>query len=260
MSNLRRRYVWRSIWLYRSRTFLIILSSAIGIFAFGLIIGASITLRTELPLRYREVDPASATLHVNGFDLPTVESIRRMPEVAVAEGRASVVIQYRNNNGEWHDLHLFALEDYPTNQVNRVYPWQGAWPPPNRQVLIERNSIGLMGKQVGESVLVENSLGNQRELPIVGLLHDMNQPPAQVTGVPYAYVTRDTLEWLGLPRNFNQLQILVAEGRYDKAHITRVAQAAADKLARDGLVVAWTEVPEPGKHLSKTFCPPSSSF
>ena len=89
ITHLRWRYVWRGIWLYRSRTLLIILSSAIGIFAFGLIIGAAITLRTELSTRYQEVNPASATLHASNFDLPTVDAIRRMPEVAVAEGRAS---------------------------------------------------------------------------------------------------------------------------------------------------------------------------
>jgi putative ABC transport system permease protein len=255
MSNLRWRYVWRGIWLYRSRTILIILSSAIGIFAFGLIIGAAVTLRTELPARYREVNPASAVLHVNGFDLSTVDSIRRMPEVAVAEGRTTVVIQYRNQAGEWHDIQFFALEDYTNNHVNMVHPWQGAWPPPERQMLIERNSLALTGAQVGESLLVENSLGDQRTLPIAGLIHDMNQPPAQITGVPYAYITRDTLEWLGLSRSFNQLQILVAEGRYDKAHITRIAQTAADKLMRDGLVVTWTEVPEPGEHFVEDFLP-----
>jgi putative ABC transport system permease protein len=131
--------------------------------------------------------------------------------------------------GEWHDLQLFALEDYNNNHVNMVHPWQGAWPPPDNQVLIERNSLGLTGAEVGESLLVENSLGDQRTLPIAGLVHDMNQPPAQITGIPYGYVTRDTLEWLGVDRSFNQLQLLVAEGRYDKAHITQVAQEAADE-------------------------------
>ena len=254
-SNLRWRYVWRGIWLYRSRTLLIILSSGIGIFAFGLIIGAAVTLSTQLSARYQEVNPASATLHVNGFDLPTVDAVRRMPEVAVAEGRTTVVIQYRGDDGIWHDIQLFALEDYTDNHVNKVYPWQGVWPPPDHEVLIERNSLALTGAQVGGSILVENSLGNQRTLPIVGLLHDMNQPPAQITGMPYAYVTRDTLEWLGLSRKFNQLQILVASGRYDKAHITQVAQDATDKLERDGLVVTWTEVPEPGKHFVEDFLP-----
>ena len=255
MSGLRWRYIWRGIWLYRSRTILIILSVAIGIFAFGLIIGAGATLRTELSARYQEVNPASTTLHVNEFDLPTVEAIRRMPEVAVAEGRSSRIIQYRQPSGEWHDLQLFALEDYTNNQVNRVRPWQGVWPPPDHQVLIERNSLGLTGAQVGDALVVENSLGDQRSLVIAGLVHDMNQPPAQITGVPYAYVTHDTLEWLGLPRSFNQLQILVAEGRKDKAYITRVAQAATEKLERDGLEVTWTEVPEPGKHFVEEFLP-----
>jgi putative ABC transport system permease protein len=255
MSGIRWRYIWRSIWIYRARTILIILSTAIGIFAFGLILGAALTLRTELSARYAEVNPASATLHVAAFDLPTVEAVRRMPEVAVAEGRTNVVIQYRNPQGEWHDLQLFALEDYTDNHVSMVRPWQGPWPPPDNQVLIERTSLGEVGFAVGDSLLVENSLGDQRRLPIAGLVHDMNQAPAPLTGIPYGYVTRDTLVWLGLPRTFNQLLFLVAENAHDQAYITEVAQRATDKLERAGLVVTWTEVPEPGKHFVADFLP-----
>ena len=46
--------------------------------------------------------------------------------------------------------------------------------------------------------MIETSQGDQRLVPITGLAHDMNQPPAQITGIPYGYVTRDTMEWLGL--------------------------------------------------------------
>lgn len=255
MTNLRWRYVWRGIWLYRTRTLLIILSSAIGIFAFGLIIGAATLLRDELGARYMEINPASATLFVRGVDLPMVESIRRMPEVAAAEGRAGVVIQYRNPTGEWRDLQLFALEDYAANQINIVRPWQGAWPPPDRQILIERNSLAQTGATVGGTLLLENRLGEQRAPVIAGLVHDMNQPPAQITGIPYGYVTRDTLEWLGLPRSFNQIQLLVTAGRMDKAHITQVAQAAEDKLERAGVMVIRTDVPNPGEHFIEDFLP-----
>jgi putative ABC transport system permease protein len=255
MTGLRWRYILRTLWLYRTRTLLIILSVAVGIFAFGLIAGAVYMLRTELPVRYQEVAPASAILHTSPFDLETVEAIRRMPEVAVAEGRTNTLLQYREPSGEWHDLQLFALEDYTDSRVNIVRPFQGAWPPPEDQALVERNSLSLTGLKLGDALLVENADGVQRNLPIAGLAHDMNQPPAQITGVPYAYVARDTLEWLGLPRSFNELHLLVAEGRYDKVHITRVAQAATDKLKRSGLIVYWTEVPEPGKHFIEEFLP-----
>ncbi|HXF61257.1 MAG TPA: FtsX-like permease family protein [Caldilineaceae bacterium] len=255
ITHLRWRYIGRTLWLYRARAMLIVLSVAVGLFAFGLIAGAGYMLRTELPARYQEVNPASAVLHTSPFDTETVEAIRRMPEVAAAEGRTVAMLQYQHASGEWRDLQVFALQDYTSSQVNMVRPYRGPWPPPDHQALVERNSLAIMGLAVGDSLLVENDAGDRRRLPIAGLTHDMNQPPAQITDVPYAYVTRDTLEWLGLPRTFNELHLLVAEGRLDKAHITRVAQEATDKLERSGLTVYWTEVPEPGEHFVEDFLP-----
>ncbi len=65
----------------------------------------------------------------------------------------------------------------------------------------------------------------------------MNQAPAQVTGVPYGYVSQDTLEWLGLRRGYNELHLRVLENQYDTQHINQVAQEAADKFERNGQVV-----------------------
>ena len=263
MHGLRWRYVWRDLRMHKTRTLLVILSIAIGIFAFAIIAGTATTLNTTLPETYQGVRPASATLHTSYFDDTQVDVVRHMPEVALAEGRSHVVAQYRNAAGEWHDIELFAREDYERdpavgdqgNQINIVYPSLGDWPPRERAMLIERNSLRLTDAVLGESLLIETNLGDQRLVPITGLAHDMNQPPAQITGVPYGYVTRDTMEWLGLNPNFNQLQLVVAENRYDKAYITQVAQEIADKLERSGVTVFWVEVPNPGEHFVMDFLP-----
>ncbi|MEZ4657128.1 MAG: ABC transporter permease [Caldilineaceae bacterium] len=253
--SLRWRYALRDLWRNKSRTLLVILSIAVGIFAFGLIAGTAGTLRTELPANYQAIQPASQVRYTAPFSEKMVESIRRMPQVAIAEGRTSVVVQFLLPDGTWHDLQLFALEDYNANRVNLVLPYRGAWPPPDHELLIERNSLFLTEAQVGDALLLETSDGHQRTLRIAGLAHDMNQPPAQITGIPYAYVNQDTLEWLGLPRTFNELQFVVTQDRFNKAHIDQVAQAAADKFEESGLPVGWIDVPEPGHHFVEEFLP-----
>jgi putative ABC transport system permease protein len=185
-----------------------------------------------------------------------VESIRRMPDVSLAEGRTSVTLRFWQRDSEaWHDVQLFMLADYEENQVNRVLPYQGVWPPPDRELLVERNSLFLTEAQIGDELLIETPDGRQRQVPIAGLTHDMNQAPAQITGVPYAYVNEETMDWLGQPRQYNELHLVVAEGRFDKPHILRVAQEATDKMERSGYTVFWTEVPEPGKHFVEEFLP-----
>jgi putative ABC transport system permease protein len=255
-STLRWRYAWRDLWFHKARTLVVILSIAVGIFAFGAILSAGNTLRNELRANYLAIVPASAKLHTSLFDDRMVESIRRMPGVALAEGRAGTTLRFwQRESSAWHDVQLFMLADYEVNEVNRVLPYQGEWPPPDRQLLVERNSLFLTEAQLGDELLIETPDGRQRHLRIAGLAHDMNQPPAQITGVPYAYVTEKTMDWLGLPHQYNELHLVVAEGRFDKPHILTIAHQAADKMERSGFTVFWTEVPEPGQHFVEEFLP-----
>lgn len=255
MTSLRWRYAWRQLWLNKIRSMLVILSIAVGVFAFAMIWGAASTLRRELPANYEAIHPASAVLHTSNFGDAMVDAVDRMPEVAVAEGRQKTLVRYVDGDGEWHDMELFSLDDYEDNRVNMVQPARGAWPPPEREILIERNSIALTGIRYGGTITLETSEGEQRTLAIAGLAHDMNQAPAQVTGVPYAYVSQDTLEWLGLRRGYNELHLRVLENQYDIDHINQVAQEAAEKFESAGHVVFWTEVPEPGTHFVQQFMP-----
>jgi putative ABC transport system permease protein len=249
-------YAWRDLWFHKARTLLVILSITVGIFAFGAIFGAANILRNELRAAYLAIQPASARLHTSLFDDEMVKSIRRMPEVALAEGRTSTVVRFwQPESAVWHDLQLFALADYEENNINRVLPYRGPWPPPDRELLIERNSLFLTETGVGETLLIETGAGTQRHLRVAGLTHDMNQAPAQITGVPYAYVSQKTLGWLGLPRQYNELHLVVAERAFDKTHTRQVAHDAANKMERSGYTVFWTEVPEPGQHFVEEFLP-----
>ena len=252
--SLRWRYVIRDIRLHFTRSLLVMSSIAVGIFAFSLILATASTLALQLPANYLGIRPAGAILHTSLIDDDVVESIRRIQQVGVAEGRRKIDAQFFTGR-EWQDIRLFALEEYEESRVDIVRPYQGAWPPPERQLLIERNSLFLTGAEVGDSLLIELSDGLQRTLPIVGLAHDMNQPPAQITGIPYAYVSTDTLEWLGLDRGFNEIHIVVNGDQFDKRHITTVAKEAGTKLEDMGATVPWTEIPEPGEHFVMDFLP-----
>ena len=234
MTRLRWRYAWRNLWSQKTRTAAVILSIAVGVFAFGAIAGATSTLISELPLNYQAIHPASLVLHTTPVDDELVHAIARMPEVAIAEGRLRVPVRYWKQGDGWHDMKLFALDSYTEQGVNIVRPSHGAWPPPEREMLVERVSLVLTGAEIGDALLLETESGQPRALPIAGLAHDMNQPPAQVTGIPNVYVSRDTLAWLDLPRDFNQIHIIVADNPLDKEHIDAVTRQIVDKLERTG--------------------------
>jgi len=207
MISPRWRKVLRDLWHNKTRTVIVVLSIAVGVFAVGMIVSTQIMLSNDLAVSYTATDPASAELYPAAFD-----------------------------------------DDYDDMRVHKLAPESGAWPPPKRELLIERASLPLTNAKVGDTIVVETPDGKQRQMRIAGLAHDMNKPPAQFVGTPYGYVTFDTLEWLGFSRDFNQLHIIVSENETDKDHIQAVADRVQDKIEKSGRTVYWIWIPEPGEH------------
>ena len=255
MSRLRLHLAWRILWSQKTRTLAVILSIAVGVFAFGIIGGAANALTRELPIQYRAILPASAILHTAPVGDATVDAVARMAGVATAQGRTIVRVRYQQPDGVWQDMQLLALDDYQDQTSDLILPWQGTWPPGDHELLIERNSLALTGVEVGQELTIEMASGLQRTLPVTGLIHDMNQAPAFITGIPFAYVSRATLPWLGLSRDFNAIYLRVAQDATDKAHIEAIALDAADRVAEDGHTVFRTEVPTPDQHFAMEFLP-----
>ncbi len=240
--------VWRDLWANKSRTALVIISIAVGVFSFGVIAGARTTLLREVNQGYLAINPASATLQTDPFDEQLVDAITRMPEVAEAEGRRTINARIKKGEDEWYDISMRALDDYDDIRVSMITPESGRWPPRDKELLIERSSLPLINAQVGDIVQIELSDGTLRDLPITGLVHDVSNPPGEMAGIASAFITRDTLTWLGSSSDFNQLLFTVAENELDATHIEQIAALVTDKMERGGREVYSTNIPTPGQH------------
>lgn len=248
MVSPRWRKVLRDLWGNKTRTLLVVLSIAVGVFAVGMIAGTQVILTRDLNNGYLEINPASASLNTAPFDDELVQTVRGMREVRAADGRRSVTVRVQTGPDEWGSLQLFAIPDFDDMRVNQITSLSGLWPPPTKGMLLERSSPLLTSAQAGATVVVEAPNGKLRTVEIAGIAHDINQPPAAFTGTSYGYITFDTLEWLGQPRNYNELNIIVAEHDTDKEHITAVANQVRDKVEKSGRSVGFIWIPTPHKH------------
>jgi len=267
MGNIRWRKVLRDIWGNKRRTLLVVLSIAVGVFAVGTVAQMQAIVSDDMMESHEAAHPASATIYTDQpFDDDLVEVVRRMPEVAEAEGRRSVVVRFQHpQDDSWYPLRLIAVSDYDDMRINIIQPeiefgpdpvrWPNpsTFPPPGKEVLIERTSL-LMASHglapnaaLGDSLLIETPSGKRREMRMAGLVYDIATGSAPWTGSAYGYVTLDTMEWLDLPRTYTALHLLVAGDRHDVAHIERVAREVEDRVERNGLEVVRTDIPAPGK-------------
>lgn len=253
---LRWRKSLREMWVYKSRTLLVVLSIAVGVFAFGTIAGAQELISRTLHDEYLAINPASALITTTtALDEPFIESVREMPGVAFAEGRRSVPVRLQVGPNEWNDMVLIVVDDYAHIAVNKILPYAGAWPPPERTVLIERKSLFLTNAAIGDTVRIKLPNGRFRTLPITGLAHDMNQPPTQISGIGFGYISEETLGWLEIPAGFDQLQLRVDGNTTDIAHIEEVTARVEDKIEKSGRLIRFTNIPEPDKHPAEDFLP-----
>lgn len=232
----------------RTRTALVVLSIAVGVFAFGTIMAGLTVIRREVRESFLATNPASATITTEPFDEELVEAARRLPGVAQAQGRRAVAARLQVGPQEWQDTVLYVLPDDGATEVGIVRPAAGAWPPPDRALLLERASLGKARAALGETVTLALPGQRARRLPIAGLTHDLSLPPAVIAGQAFGYITFDTLEWLGGPGGYNQMSFVVEGDRTDEAHIRAVAARVERLIERSGREVLNTDVPTPLQH------------
>jgi putative ABC transport system permease protein len=242
--------VLRDLWGNKARTVLVVLSIAVGVFAVGMIAGSQDVFTRDLNGSWASASPAHAVLFTAPFDDELLWMVRNMDGVREVDGRRSIYLRFKTDpeTEEWRDIQLFAYPDYDDIRVQKVQSERGAWPPPEDQVLIERASLAWMGVEVGDPVIVEAPNGKLRELRIAGVTHDVSQMDASWIDAAAGYIGPETLEWLGMPRSFDELNLIVAGDQLDQEHVTRVAKEVQDRVEKSGRIVYGTWIPTPGKH------------
>ncbi|MGD9148016.1 MAG: ABC transporter permease, partial [Anaerolineae bacterium] len=222
MLSTRWRKILRDLWGNKTRTLLVVLSIAVGVFAVGMIAGSQVIFTRELNQSWMAVNPYDAQIFAAPFDDELLGTVRNMPQVEDADGRRSFAVRFKTDpqDDQWRNLQIYTVADYDDIRVLEILPEYGAWPPPDQEILIERASLEWMGVQVGDLLTVETPSGKVREVPVAGVVHDVNSMAASWTGWPAGYVSPDSLAWFGISPGFDELNIIVAGASKDEPLIS----------------------------------------
>jgi putative ABC transport system permease protein len=259
MLDPRWRKVIGDLWSNKTRTLLVALSIAIGVFSVGMIAEGRERMLRGLTDPFLAGNPFSAAIStVESFDEDLVTAIERIDGVEVAEGSKSVTVRMNVGPDQWETLQLRAIRDFDDIRVSRMDLEYGPWPPPDNTMLIERSALSDMlgvNVNVGDTLLIETLDQEQRQIPVVGVVHDLHVAPTFIFGVYYGYITDETLEWLGESRDFNSVRFMVDRERmFDEEFVTQVSYDVRDKIERSGIEVAQMFIPpEPGRSPIVTF-------
>ena len=253
MMTSRWKKVWADFWSNRGRTLLTIVTIAVGTLAVGFNSNLGLYMNESMDSDYLSANPSEAEVYAGPLNDDMVKQAREVPGVDTVEGFSSASARIVRPDGTYVNINFTALEDPAELTLNFLKPAAGEISLPhygNKETIMDASAMSL-GYQPGDIILVELRNGKRRELKFAGYMH-------AVTGFPYnlaqqvnAYVTPDTLEWLGGDTSsYDMLAISVSENQTDQEHVTSVAQAVADRMERSGATVYFVNVYQPGHHFA----------
>src|SRR5689334_9296715 len=244
--------VWADFWSNKSRTFLTIITIAVGVLAVGFNSNLGQYMAESMDKDYLSASPSEATVYAGPLDDDMVKIAREVPGVDAVEGRASTSAKVVRPDNKKISIQFTAAKDPGHTTLNQLKPALGetSLPPLGEKEIIVDASAKSLGYKSGDKITVELGDGKHRELTLAGYMHDVTGFPFSFTNTMSAYVTPKTLEWLGGSRNYDSLAISVAEKQTDQDHVTKVAQAVADRVERAGATIYFVSVYQPGHHFA----------
>jgi putative ABC transport system permease protein len=244
--------VWADFWGNKSRTFLIIITIAVGVLAVGFNQNLGLYMAESMDGDYLSASPSEATVFAGPLDDDMVKIAREVPGVDAVEGRRSTSATVVRTDDQKVSIQFTAIEDVSQMTLNRLKPALGETTIPalgEKQIIVDSSAQSL-GYQIGDKIVVELGNGRLRELTFAGYMHDVAGFPFNFSQAMNAYVTPKTLDWLGGSPFYDSLAISVAEKQTDQDHVTKIAQAVADRVERAGATVYFVNVYQPGHHFA----------
>src|SRR5262249_44359183 len=245
-----------------ARIVLMILALSITVVMFSAVLYIWGISAREMPRDYLSTNPASATLVLEqGVDPRQMAAIaadtRTQPGIIDATLRAQFKVLLQAEDGGWspYPLQIFVAAPDDPMRMETFTVEQGSWPPAAGEILLDRGSLDLLKKGIGDTIVVQAPNGEAASLRISGVVHNAGITPAFQEQTGHAFMSAASLPGLGIPITLNALKIQVAEepGLTTPSRDRDVIVARARDLAlwlqqSYGLAVDEIQVPAPYTH------------
>jgi putative ABC transport system permease protein len=240
------RKALRDLWRNKFRTALIVLSTAVGIFALGFVYGTSGIMTDEMTASHKASLFPHIALYTGLFDREAVDTILHEPGVAQAEGLRVASLRWKLEGEEdWHDGYVTVRDDYEAQRTDLSILVDGDWPT-DRTLAVERLSAQYFGIHPGAEIIVEFGR-SERRLPITGVARQSQVFPPQWGGDVAFFGTMETVAWLtDEDEGFNRLNVLMES--YSEEGAEELGEHLQDRLERMGVYVGGFQITDPEVH------------
>jgi putative ABC transport system permease protein len=251
--STRWKKVWTDFWGNKTRTSLMIVTILVGVFAVGFNQNVGLLMNRDMDADFLSANPSESTIYVSPIDDDMVAVARSVPGVEDVQGLAYASGQVLLPNGKKEAIEFNSLKSYDDLRVNLlkpVDPSQTEMPSLSDKEILLDHTTSSLGYKPGDMIDIELPDGKVRQLRLAGYIHDVATIPSTMGNNIVGYVTPDTVVWLGGSYEYSKLNISVAENSTDKAHVSNVTQAVANRLEDGGATIYFIFIYNPGHHFA----------
>ncbi|HAV76636.1 MAG TPA: hypothetical protein DCX53_04700, partial [Anaerolineae bacterium] len=243
------RKVFHDLFDNLGRTMLVVFSIAVGVFSIGVIAGAYQIISTDMSISYSANKPANIEMRLTNFDDDVLSSIRSHGDVKEAEARRVFNIRVRVPGTEkWTTFDMTAFDSFEENSINLLMPIEGKVVPGKHEVLLEVGALEQLDVGLGSLLEFQLPDGSTKTMPVVGIVQDTAAGAGDFLADPFAYITKETLQYLGQPNIYNRVLVIVEGDDDDSQHIRLVGAVLKDKIEKSGVGVGRTRFSETHQH------------
>jgi putative ABC transport system permease protein len=232
-----------------SRTALVVVSIAVGVFSIGVIIGAYVIISDDMSASYAANNPTNIELRTDPFDNDLLSTIEHMRGVEDAEGRRVFTMRVRPAGSKtWVTLNIVAVDDFSKLNINRLNVISGTNQPADDQILLEKKALADLHVVVGDTLEVELLDGSVKTMTVAGIVQDPATGAGDFLAQPFAYVTTGSLSFLGQPETFNRMFVTLTEGKNDEEILRNMGGTVRDKIEKSGVTVFIMRTTKTNEH------------
>ena len=124
-----------------SKSLLVILSIAVGLFALGIILTIDIIVSEDMRIGYREINPPNIQMQVTGVDDDIIGRIGNMESVGNIEGVHQFGLRILDVDGEWTRIDITARKSFENVEISQIKLIDGTLKLSSGEILIDQYKL-----------------------------------------------------------------------------------------------------------------------
>ena len=226
-----------------SKSLLVILSIAVGLFALGIILTIDIVVSEDMRIGYKEINPPNIQMQVTGVNDDIIQRIGKMESVGNIEGVHQFGLRILDVDGEWTSIDITARKSFENVEISKIKLIDGTLKLSSGEILIDQYKLNKIEIFPGNKLKLELPSGFIREMKLKGIIQDQTIGATRTgggffTAPPQGYLLWDDLPTLEQEETYNRLLITIEPDLSNQKMLRLTADEISNVIKKnDGTVI-----------------------